>query len=1291
MTKPPASRGDFALSSRQRSSHGRRHLARALSSLAVVIVTTWATPAAITAAEPQWIWSPAYEKEAAPAGECYFRKSFNLGNPEHGEVQIGGDDRYELYVNGRLVGSGKNWKVLDVYDITSDLVSGNNIIAVKAANDEPGSAGLVARVVVKQEGGTGVTYSSDGTWKTSLREFIGWQKVRFNDSQWLAAREFGKVGATLPWGNEVTVAGAQERFKLLPKFRVESVIDSKDAGSLVAMTFDEFGQIIAARENGPLILVRDQDRNGTLDTVSTFSDDIKGAQGVLSVSGKIFAIGSGPEGTALYRLTDGDRDGQADEIESLLKFGGEMGEHGPHALALGPDGLLYMVVGNFSKLEGNCEASSPYHHYYEGDLLQPRYEDASGHAVGIKAPGGSILRTDTSATAVERVAGGLQNPYDLVFNREGELFTADSDMEWDLGMTWYRPTRVNHVVPGAEFGWRSGWAKWPDYYYDSLPPMAEMGRGSPAGLEVYDHHSFPARYHNALFVCDWSRGRIIVVKSKPHGATYKASSEVFLEGQPLNVTDLAVGPDGWLYFCTGGRDTEGGIYRVVWDGEIPEKVKKSGEGIAAALNQPQLNSAWARQRVAMLKKQLGARWEPELVKVAEADDSGPANRLRALDLLQLFGPFPSISLLINVSKDRQPPLRAKAAFLMGIHSDDRTAARLNEMLSDSDPLVQRTVCEALARSGQAGPASKLINLLSSPDRHVAWAARRALQQLARSEWQPAVLRATSVRAFLGGAVALVSMYPDSEAIDPVLKRTSLLLKSYLNDQDFLDTIRLIEVTLAAGKLTGNNVPELRRQLAEEYPAQEVRMNRELIRVLSYLQDPAIAERVVEQLESDAPMMERLHTALCARFLTVGWTTPRKLVMLKFLEEARTLPGGHSYAGYIENVSRDFFANLTEPERQVVLAGGAKWPSSALSVLAGLPDTLSLETLTELQKLDRQLKRVDGEPARKLRLGITAVLGASRDPLAMAYLRETFDNEPDRRVPIAMALAQQPDGENWPRLVRSLGFVEGMAAQEILLKLAEVDRTPEDPEAYRQVIIRGLMLRENGGREASALLEKWTGQHPPEPTATWDVTMPTWQAWFAQTYPDLPEPELPKEPEQSHWTYQELLSYLTGPQHAAGNASRGSNVFEKAQCVKCHRFGQRGEVIGPDLTTVARRFQRKEILESILFPSQVISDQYATQSIVTTDGRTVTGMVSPVGDGSLIVLQANGEKLKLGKDEIEEAKRTKHSAMPDGLLNILTLEEVADLFAYLTKVSPGESGNPNLPKVRSAKAKNQPKQ
>ena len=159
--------------------------------------------------------------------------------------------------------------------------------------------------------------------------------------------------------------------------------------------------------------------------------------------------------------------------------------------------------------------------------------------------------------------------------------------------------------------------------------------------------------------------------------------------------------------------------------------------------------------------------------------------------------------------------------------------------------------------------------------------------------------------------------------------------------------------------------------------------------------------------------------------------------------------------------------------------------------------------------------------------------------------------------------------------------------------------------------------------------------------------------------------------QSHWTFQELLSYLTGPQQSHGNATRGAAMFIKANCSKCHRFGEQGDTVGPDLTTVARRFQRKEILESILYPSQVISDQYASQTILTAHGRTVTGMVSPVGDGSVIVLQASGEKVKITKDDIEELTRSKTSAMPEGLLNALTLDEVGDLFAFLTQVPSTE--------------------
>jgi hypothetical protein len=181
--------------------------------LAIIVMfsgVTLASPAAplASADDMQWVWSPAQPLEKnVPPGSCYFRKSFQVGLVESGEAQISCDNAYELYVNGRQVAEGDDWRTMKSHDITKYLTQGKNTVAVKAINKKQGSAGLVARVVVKEVGGTYVAYNTDASWRTSLQEFPQWTKHYFNDGQWLPARIIGPFGSTAPWLDEVQTAG----------------------------------------------------------------------------------------------------------------------------------------------------------------------------------------------------------------------------------------------------------------------------------------------------------------------------------------------------------------------------------------------------------------------------------------------------------------------------------------------------------------------------------------------------------------------------------------------------------------------------------------------------------------------------------------------------------------------------------------------------------------------------------------------------------------------------------------------------------------------------------------------------------------------------------------------------------------------------------------------------------------------------------------------------------------------------------------------------------------------------
>ncbi len=396
-----------------------------------------------------------------------------------------------------------------------------------------------------------------------------------------------------------------QKIKLQPNFKAEHLYSPSENnnGSWVAMTFDDKGRMITCDQFGYLYRLTippvGSDTNQSKINVEKLDIKIAGDTSKLTIGyahGLLYAFNSlyvmvNDEGdttlsrrSGLYRVQDTDNDDQFDKITLLKRLNGA-GEHGPHTAILSPDKKsIYVIAGNHTDIPEMDAYRLP--KTWKEDNLFPLIKDPNGHANDRYAPGGWIAHIDSAGANWELVSAGYRNPFDIAFNEDGELFTYDADMEWDFGMPWYRPTRINHVTSGSEYGWRTGNSKWSPTYPDNLPPVLNIGQGSPTNLISGSNARFPEKYRRSLFAFDWSFGIIYAIMLQPEGSSYKANAEVLVSGSPLPVTDGVIGPDGSLYFLTGGRKLDSDLYRVYY-GNANESNAPLTSRLSAAQTQAQ--------------------------------------------------------------------------------------------------------------------------------------------------------------------------------------------------------------------------------------------------------------------------------------------------------------------------------------------------------------------------------------------------------------------------------------------------------------------------------------------------------------------------------------------------------------------------------------------------------------------------------------------------------------------------------------------------------------------------------
>jgi putative heme-binding domain-containing protein len=415
---------------------------------------------------------------------------------------------------------------------------------------------------------------------TNAKPDAKWQTAEFDDAKWEKATVVKPLGEA-PWGNVFggaagKTAGAGKRGSagavaaadsliLQPGFKAELLytVPKSDQGSWVSLAVAPNGDLVAGDQGGVLWHVSLKDPSKPVAT--KIETKAIGCHGLLFAHGALYACTSEKGKGDIWRLRDVKGDGSYSEQTMLRSLKGS-GEHGPHQLVLDRDGSILVVGGNHTKLPDDEKAGAPAKHYDEDDLLK-KFEDANGHAAGIKAVGGWIARMDKDGKDWIRVTTCFRNPYDCSVAPDGDIFTYDSDMEWDMGAPWYRPTRIYLCTPGGELGWRSGASNNSLATLDMQPALVDVGPGSPTGTTMGTGAKFPAAYQRTFFACDWTFATLYAIHLTPEGGGWKARKEVFAAGRPFSVTDVVIRPqDGHMYVTIGGRGGQSALYRITYQG-----------------------------------------------------------------------------------------------------------------------------------------------------------------------------------------------------------------------------------------------------------------------------------------------------------------------------------------------------------------------------------------------------------------------------------------------------------------------------------------------------------------------------------------------------------------------------------------------------------------------------------------------------------------------------------------------------------------------------------------------------
>ena len=832
---------------------------------------------------------------------------------------------------------------------------------------------------------------------------------------------------------------------------------------------------------------------------------------------------------------------------------------GMFVIEWGPDGLLYMSVGNHGI-----------------DIGGPT------NRVGGRGSSGIVCRMKPDGSELERLVHGLRVPYSFEYDPFGQL--------WLLSNGEGNPDRFVRVIEGVDYHCysRSGADNaWLAGEHPLAPPCFELGRGASTQLVRYYGAAFPADYQGSLLGCNWGAHGFngpnrAVLRFVPNERGQIVRTEGFVANADphFRPSHIVVDPDGNLLICDWyGRDDESDLTGRIW------RVKYTGK------DRPRVEHELA-----------SARWGEDNYTLSALGSPHHLVREKAIETLLAQGPKKIAKLAGHAATAKEPLGAANALWVLARVGTEKATAALASGAKHPDWRIRRLSVNLLRRYQVPAAADVARQLASDPDPAV-----RVEAALARGE--PAQIRTALLDALHHGAAGDVHLRYEAAwhlARHAQGDTFAGLLKEESSDLRLAGLIALDVACFENFPSRTQALETVARALGEESRAED----------LDHL-------LTLARLNWDATLTPGLVKLLTRTDVSVS-ATARTLLLLR---------------GKGVNLQPSTLVTARKRFLDAVDRGTFRLTSAADAAL--YLEFLEAEGPTEsgLKQLGRQLTDGTGE-ARSMAHALARKFGSKAAPLADALWPRLLEERtrPEERVELLATLSQldaKPAPERWEKLLTARHV--GVRTEAVRSWRAFKGR----PEMVAVLAQSAPSLAKESPALAEDLAAVFT--HLEVDPAKLGLIVPdrSRDALGDETLAALPK--LPAAERQ--W-----------------RALAGRLVFERNACAKCHTTVNQDTPLAPSLKAVAKGQKPEYLVESVLYPSKVIKTGFETELIVTTQGKTHTGLVKDAG-AELLILNAESE-VRISKKDVEKRSVQKQSLMPEGQEKQMSRSEFLDLIVYL---------------------------